>query len=247
MRWTIAAVTLLAFLGWQAAGWAGDSDSRLKDLLQKAKRKGAKTATSPAAETPAASEVVAGEIHEDYNINAQYRGTVKKAFMDIGHCAVTFTTKPSGEFNVKVSGSVTDPENESHKYELQIDADYRQQGNRIDLLADRSKFNQEAERHRARVLKDIPFIYIAKFTPYPAVNKDTVWVLDSNEFNIKHTRTDEGGGELQVTITEHGGMIGKIFLETGEAVPHNIKKFRVVGTNDVVLSFVAPRYSAPGK
>ncbi|MBI4865460.1 MAG: hypothetical protein HY816_00770 [Candidatus Wallbacteria bacterium] len=246
MRPTIAALCLLALLACQSTAWAEDGGSRLKSLLERAKKK--TPATKQTQQTaPAAAQTPAGEIHETYNINAQYRGTVKKAFMDIGHCDVVFATKPSGEFTVKVSGSVTDPENESRRYELQIDADYRAQGNRIDLLTDRSKFNQEAERHRERVLKDIPFIYIAKFTPYPAVAKDNAWLLNSQEFNIRHARTDEGGGEMQVTITERGGMIGKIFLETGEAVPHTIKKFRVVGTNDVVLSFVSPKYSAPAK
>ncbi|MBI4870234.1 MAG: hypothetical protein HY814_01555, partial [Candidatus Riflebacteria bacterium] len=212
-----------------------DGNTRLQRLLDRARQK-------PGAPGAAAEpEGVPGKVREEYSVNAQYRGTVKKAFMDIGQAWVSFDTKSASDFGIRASGSVTDPENRARKYELDLDADFRRNGNTIDRLADRSKFNSEAEKHRDRVLKDLPFIYIAKYTPFPPVtSRDTTWTLNGQDFVVRHVRAD--GGEVQVTLLERGGMIGKIFLEPDEAIPHTIKKFRVMGTNDVVLSFVSSRY-----
>jgi hypothetical protein len=233
MRALVVMAILGLFVGQTVA--MADGASRLQNLLKKASKK-------PAAAQAAAEESTpSGAIREEYAINAQYRGTVKKAYMDIGQAWVSLQLHGGNRFTVKSAGKVTDPENKGHTYELSIDADFKVEGNRIDRTADRSTFNADAEKHRERLLLDMPFFYIAKHTAYPSVtSKDTVWRLNSQDFTVRHVRT---GGEIQFTILERGTMIGKFFLEPSEAIPHNIKKFRVMGGNDVVLSFVSKKYA----
>ncbi len=234
MRSFVVMAILGLFVGQTVA--MADGASRLQQLLKKASKKPAASA-QPAAE----GAIGAGPIREEYAINAQYRGTVKKAYMDIGQAWVSLDITGQDRFTVKSAGKVTDPENKGHTYELSIDSDFKVEGNRIDRTADRSTFNADAEKHRERLLQDMPFFYIAKHTAYPAVtSKDTVWRLNSQDYTVRHVRT---GGEIQFTILERGTMIGKFFLEPSEGIPHTIKKFRVMGGNDVVLSFVSKKYA----
>ena len=180
-----------------------------------------------------------GSTVEQYTLNAQYRGTVKKGFSDIGRGFAVFSPQQSGRFTVKMEGTVHDPESQE-AYGLWIDMDFESNGKDVREVANRSHYTANVGDYRPRVEKVIPFVYLVKFTRPPNEGGENTrsYRFRGTEYTLRYLPTDRN---TEATLYEGDTMVGKYFLTRTPSTPLGIEKFRVPCEGNVVLSFVNVR------
>jgi hypothetical protein len=183
---------------------------------------------------PAVPTAPAGGIVEQYTLNAQYRGTVRKGFPDIGKGFGLYQPQREGRFSVRLEGTVHDPEDKSI-YELHVDMDFEATGREVRELANRSHYSHNATDYRDRVERVIPFVHLVKFTRPPTDREERAYRFRGVDYTLRYMPTDRN---IEATLYQSDTMIGKFFLEKGAATPLGIEKFRVPTEGNVVLSFV---------
>ena len=178
----------------------------------------------------------AGAAVEQYKLNAQYRGGVKKSFSDIGNGHGVYMPQAGGSFAVKLEGAVKDPESDD-VYEFFVDMDFQSNGAQVREVKNRSHYSRNAGEYRDRVEKVIPFIYLVKFTQPPRDGQELsrVYRFRGHEYTLRYLTTERN---VEATLYEGDTLVGKFFLERGERTPFGIEKFRVPTEGSVVLSFV---------
>lgn len=179
----------------------------------------------------------AGAVIEEYTLNAQYRGTVRKGFPDIGKGYGMYQPQREGRFSVKLEGTVHDPEDKSI-YELHVDMDFEATGREVRELSNRSRYSSNAADYRDRVERVIPFVHLVKFTRPPADREERAYRFRGVDYTLRYMPTDRN---IEATLYQADTMIGKFFLAKGAATPLGIEKFRVPTEGNVVLSFVNSR------
>lgn len=178
----------------------------------------------------------AGAIVEQYRLNAQYRGTVKKGFNDIGRGYGSYLPGASGQFSVKLDGSVEDPESKDI-YKFYLEMTFQAQNGQIRDLGNKNKYSSNAQDYHDRVEKVVPFIHLVKFTPPPRPGEEPtrIYRYRGKEYHLRYMTAERN---IEATLNEGDTMIGKFFLSRDPATPLGIEKFRVPTEGNVVLSFV---------
>ena len=177
-----------------------------------------------------------GSVVEQYRLNAQYRGTVKKGFNDIGRGHAVFMPQAGGSFTVKLQGSVEDPENKD-VYQFLLDMEFNSAGTQIREVKNRSRYSRNASDYRDRVEKVIPFIYLVKFLAPPRQGEEPsrIYRFRGQDFTLRYMHADRN---IEATLYEGDTLVGKFFLTHGGITPLAIEKFRVPTEGNVVMSFV---------
>src|ERR1043166_7880628 len=96
-------------------------------------------------------------IIEDYHVNAQYRGGVKKGFADIGTGKAAYEPLGGASFRVKVKAEVKHPKEEK-TYAFNISQTFELSGNDIRVLStERKELNEAAAPHEHQIVEMLPF------------------------------------------------------------------------------------------
>jgi hypothetical protein len=178
-----------------------------------------------------------GVTSEEYHLNAQYRGTVKKGFSDIGQGGATYTPLGNGQFNVRLNGTVRHPENRD-TYEFKVDMDFQIRGSDLRILQNRSQYNARAAEYRGRVERVVPFAFLVKYTPVPASGSEPAYSYRFNgtDYVMRYAPTER---HIEASLYDGDSMVGKFFLRRDARTPPLVfEKFRVPAEQDVVFSFI---------
>ena len=177
-----------------------------------------------------------GSTVEQYRLNAQYRGTVKKGFSDIGKGYAVFSPGTAGQFAVKLEGSVEDPENHD-VYNFFLDMSFQTSNGQIRDGRNKNHYSSNAQDYHDRVEKVVPFIHLVKFTPPPRPDQEPtrVYRYRGSEYRLRYMTAEHN---IEATLYEGDTLVGKFFLSREPTTPLAIEKFRVPTEGNVVLSFV---------
>ncbi len=171
---------------------------------------------------------------QSFQVNAQYRGMVKKAFTDIG----TGELNDSGSnqsFRLSGRADVDHPRQEGKTYRLALDMAFRMHAGTIEEVANRSHCNPGSEEALNYTEKLVPFVHLVKNLPLEELNGAT-FTTPRGTFQVGIGHTERN---TEATIYENGRMAGKFFLSNAETTPRQLEKFRITTKGGTVLSFVA--------
>jgi hypothetical protein len=178
-----------------------------------------------------------GAVVEQYKVNAQYRGGVKKGFSDIGRGTAVFVPQEGARFWVKLDGTVENPENKE-QYTFWLDMEFQQTAaGSIKVLRNGSRYSSRAIEYRERIEKVVPFVYLAKFTQLPGADAEPsrAYRFAGVDYVMRYVPTER---HVEASLYEGDALVGKFFLLKGDRLPLTFEKFRVPTEGNVVLSFI---------
>lgn len=183
--------------------------------------------------------VFAGGFVESYHVNAQYRGTVKKGFQDLGSGKVSYESLGRGSFRVRAMGNVTHPR-EPKEYAFNIHQRFDVSGNTIRLTAtEKKELNRNAAPHERRICEVIPFSYLVRYISPPSGDGDPShrFTLGQLEYTLRYRRTER---HIEAELYRGDVFLGKFFLRADAGWrPAELEKFRIaLPEEDMVVSFI---------
>lgn len=187
----------------------------------------------------AASMALAGGFVESYRVNAQYRGTVKKGFQDVGTGKVSYDSLGAAAFRVRAMGTVKHP-NEPKTYSFNIHQRFEVAGNNIRLVAvEKKELNRNAAPHERRICEVFPFAYLVRYLTPPLSGGDPAlrFLYAGTPYTLRYRR---GERHIEAELYRNDDFLGKFFLlaETGWR-PASLEKFRIaLPEEDMVVSFI---------
>ena len=186
-----------------------------------------------AAAVLAATAQLASADVDQFTVNAQYRGVVKKAFTSIGSGQLSDSGQAGGTFRIQGQAEVDHPK-EDREYRMKIDMTFRQDGNSIREVANRSTANPGSEEALRTTMKILPFVHIAKWAD-PEQGEGT-YVTPRGRFSMRFARAERN---LEASLYEGDRMVGKFFMSPDGGVPRKMEKFRIATRTGTMLSFVS--------
>lgn len=186
-----------------------------------------------------ATAALAGGFVESYRVNAQYRGTVKKGFQDVGSGKVSYESLGDSAFRVRAMGSVKHPK-EPKEYSFNIHQRFEVSGNVVRLLAvEKKELNRNAAPHERRICEIFPFAYLVRYLPPPLSGGDPSlrFVYGRTPYTLRYRRTER---HIEAELYRGDDFLGKFFLLPDEGWrPAALEKFRVaLPEEDMVVSFI---------
>ena len=178
-------------------------------------------------------------ISEQYMVNAQYRGGVKKGFSDIGRGHAVYQQLSPMSFKVEVEGRAHHP-NKSNDYVFDMSQTFQVAGNEIRLTGtEKMNLNENAKQNEAQLTEMMPFAYLARTLPVPGGGGDQTRMLNyrGQSYALRYRQAE---GALEVTVYRGEEMLGKFFLgsDPGPQMAQ-LQKFRVAIPEDhLMVSFV---------
>ncbi len=235
-------VKLLALAGCVALGWAAlpgpvrAGSERLAELMQRARDR-YRTAVSGLDGSGQTAPPEFHPVRETYEVNAQYRGVIKKGFDRLGKLVVSHRPGEDGVFGIDLAAELKMPKKgKAARFEAAIQ--YRLEGQNIVPLTDESQFSEKAKKHREKILANSPFIYLLRHASFPAAVPATVsYVVEGKTLSVRYARSER---HMEATVFDGERWIGKFFIEPGDSRqgPHDYDKFRISTKKGVVISFV---------
>lgn len=173
---------------------------------------------------------------QNFTVNAQYRGMVKKAFTNIGSGELKDTgSGPGGSFRLTGHAHVDHPREKGRVYDLRIEMAFRQRGSTIEEVSNRNRCNPGSEEALRTTEKMMPFVHVAKWIS-PDRGSGTSITTPRGKFQVRLGETQRN---LEVTVSEGDRMTGKFFMEPDNGqLPRRMEKFRITTRGGTVLSFV---------
>ena len=172
------------------------------------------------------------QVHR-FQIDAQYRGVVKKGFNSIGTTGLKFIPGTNGEFRCVGNGRVVHPKDKAQVFEFNVDMDFKLTGNKVEYLSARNSCAKGSEGLRAKVERLIPFLHLVAALP-SSVEPRTI-STPHGTYTMRESQTEH---YTEITVQEGHDITGKFFL-TREAGQLNLEKFRIPTSDNIVLTFVS--------
>lgn len=187
-----------------------------------------------------AGSAAAAGLVEDYSVNAQYRGAVKKGFQDIGSGKAAYEPLGGAAFRVKVKATVRHPK-EDKEYAFNISQSYLVSGNAIRATAtEKMELNATALPHERQITELLPFAYLARTLPVPADTggeRSRSFSFNGQTYVLRYSNTER---DHEVSLYRGSEPLGKFFLQperTGQFA--QLEKFRILlPSDDLVVSFI---------
>ena len=172
---------------------------------------------------------------QNFVVNAQYRGMVKKAFRDIGTGTMTDSGSATGTVQLQGHARVDHPTEQGKVYDMTLDMSLKVQGATITEVSNRSKCNPGSEEALATTQKIAPFVHIAKWARGDQ-STDQTFTTPRGTFQLRLATTDRN---LEASLYEGDQMVGKFFMSPGEQLPRQLEKFRITTSGGTMISFVS--------
>lgn len=166
--------------------------------------------------------LIAGAAHaqavvEDYVVNAQYRGEIKKGFKDLGKGKASYEPVGSSGFKVKMKGEVSHPDG-STTYSFTLIQSFQLEGNSVRLVGtEKKEMNKDAAPHEAWIVELVPFAYLARRLPVPNLEAGGGEASRSlrysgQTFTLNYAKSER---QIEVSMLRNGEMTGKFFFTPG--------------------------------
>jgi hypothetical protein len=229
---------------WQApygppASAPGDATRRTADVTSGRLSIGRAAAPPGRPHAPGVRPAAAGSgtVVEQYQVNAQYRGGIKKGFRDIGRGRATYLALGGSRFSIRLEASVENPDNHE-VFTMVVDMDFQASGPSIRATRNDSRYSANAVEYRDRVERVVPFVYLVKFTSMPVAGEEPsrLFRFKGVEYVMRYVPTEK---HVEASLFEGDSLVGKFFLlKDGGRQPVLFEKFRVPTEGNVVLSFI---------
>lgn len=188
----------------------------------------------------AAWAVAGSAVVEQYDVNAQYRGGVKKGFPELGQCKGSYLEVGPGAFQVKIKGQVRHPE-ENKMYEFDVRQTFSLEGDQIRMTSqEKLELNEHAKPNEDRITEVVPFAYMVRHLPLPkqgAGAPERAFHYGGQLYTLRYAQVE---GRSEVSLFRGEDLRGKFFLVPGrDAQFSDLVKFRVLLPGEqLVVSFV---------
>jgi hypothetical protein len=176
-------------------------------------------------------------VREVYSVNAQYRGAVKKGFDNLGEIVVTYRPAGANAFGIEMQADLRAPKKKKRS-RFEVSLRYQLDGTTIRSVEEKNQFNEQAAKHREKILQNSPFIYLLRYLPIPDGNRGQItYTVDGHPFRVQYASTRKN---VEATVFEGKRWIGKFFINRGSTgqPPNDFEKFRISTSNDTVISLV---------
>lgn len=181
----------------------------------------------------ASAGAASAQVHQ-FQVDAQYRGVVKKGFNSIGTTGIKVTKGPAGAFKVAGAGRVVHPKDKAKVYEFHLDMDFQLAGNEVKYLKSNNTCAAGSEGLRGRIEKLLPFLHLV--AALPSTGTDRTITTPHGTYTMRQAETEK---YTEVTVEEGREVTGKFFL-TRESSGLTLDRFRIPTKDNVVLNFVTP-------
>jgi hypothetical protein len=176
---------------------------------------------------------------EDYRVNAQYRGSLKKGFQDLGTGKVSYQSLGSTAFRVHAAATVRHPK-QSKQYTFDVDESFDVSGNVIHSTAlVRDDMNENARPHERRIREVLPFAYLVRYLPPPSETGDPSrhFTYEGQSYTLRYRHTEKN---IEAELFRGEVFLGKFFLLADAGWrPAAMEKFRIaLPEEDLVASFI---------
>jgi hypothetical protein len=195
-----------------------------------------------AAQASAASREEGEELHteiDEFTVNAQYRGAIKKSFKDVGDGKIEYMKTGEDTFRIRVTGLITNPDSRE-KYDLDLDMSFDLDGSRVEVSENRNRFDDRTEWSRKRIERTLPFLYLVR-ARLPDGRRATTreYFYKGRLCTIRYGQTERN---LEASIYDRDELVGKVFLNRASKGSFaQMEKFRVPAQDDVMVSFIIDR------
>ena len=170
----------------------------------------------------------------NFQIDAQYRGIVKKGFNSIGSAGIHVTPGPDGNFRVAGSGRVTHPKDKAKIYEFKVDMAFQLKGDKVSYISANNSCPAGSEDLKGAIEKLLPFMHVvAALSGTPEANRTIS--TPHGTYTLHQAQTPK---YTEVTVQEGSELAGKFFLSK-DAGQLQIERFRIPSGDNVVLNFVS--------
>ena len=167
-----------------------------------------------------ASAARAQAIVEDYVVNAQYRGEIKKGFKDLGRGKASYEAVGGSGFKVKMKGEVNHPDGTT-TYSFTLIQTFQLEGNSVKLVStEKKEMNPAAAPHEMWISELVPFAYLARRLPVPVLDGagggETSRTIRyaGQTFTLSYAKSER---QIEVSMLRNGEMTGKFFFTPGAA------------------------------
>lgn len=179
--------------------------------------------------------LLAGAAHaqavvEDYVVNAQYRGEIKKGFKDLGRGKASYEAVGGSGFKVKMKGEVSHPDG-STTYSFTLIQSFQLEGNNVRLLGtEKKEMSKDAAPHEAWIVELVPFAYLARRLPVPNLESGAGEASRSlrysgQTFTLSYAKSER---QVEVSMLRNGELTGKFFFAPGAPKAFaTLEKFRM--------------------
>lgn len=169
-------------------------------------------------------------IVEDYVVNAQYRGEIKKGFKDLGRGKASYEPVGTTGFKVKMKGEVSHPDG-STTYAFTLIQTFALEGNSVKLVStEKKEMNAAAAPHEPWITELVPFAYLARRLPVPnleagAGEGSRTLSYSGQTFTLAYAKSER---QVEVSMLRNGDMTGKFFFTPGTPKGFaTLEKFRM--------------------
>lgn len=168
-----------------------------------------------------------------FQVDAQYRGAVKKSFNSIGTTGLKVSPGENGAFRIAGNGRVVHPKDKAKVFEFNVDMDFKLTGDKVEYLKSRNSCAAGSEGLRGRIEKLLPFLHLVAALP-PSTAPRTI-STPHGTYTLKEAVTAK---HTEVTVEEGKNVTGKFFLsrDSGQVA---LERFRIPTKDNVVLNFVS--------
>lgn len=168
-----------------------------------------------------------------FQVDAQYRGAVKKSFNSIGTTGIKVSPGENGAFRIAGNGRVVHPKDKAKTFEFNVDMDFRLKGDRVEYLKSNNSCPAGSEGLKGRIEKLLPFVHLVAALPSSAGPRTIS--TPHGTYTLRESVTPK---YTEVTVEEGRNLTGKFFL-TRDAGQVSLERFRIPTKDNVVLNFVS--------
>ncbi len=183
-------------------------------------------------------------VREVYKVNAQYRGAVTKGFDNLGEIVVTYRPGDGTAFGIDMQAELRDPKKKKKRSQFEVSLRYRLDGAAVSSVEGKNQFNEQASKHREKILQNAPFIYLIRYRPVPTGGRSQVtYTVEGKPYRVQYAATRKN---VEATVFEGKRWLGKFFIRRGDGgqPPNDFEKFRISTKNDTVISLVLDKRAA---
>lgn len=168
-----------------------------------------------------------------FQVDAQYRGAVKKNFNSIGTTGLRVIPGEDGAFQIAGSGRVVHPKDKAKTFEFNVDMAFKLTGDKVEYVKSNNSCKAGSEGLRGRIEKLLPFLHLVAALPASAAPRTI-----TTPHGIYTLREAQTAKHTEVTVEEGKTVTGKFFLSR-DAGQVALERFRIPTKDNVVLNFVS--------
>lgn len=175
-----------------------------------------------------------------FEINAQFRGSVKKGFSSLGCALAFFSDLGGGKHQVILHACVKHPEKKKEYYAFRVNLSYLVDKNGVKTIQEvYTTFDNFETQHQDQIKDILILLAMIRTGLIPHETKDMTLNVNQSNLFVK-SKLVSGGKRQEVTTTRDGKvkLTGKFFLDRNSQNGYDINKFHL-RREKISVSFVS--------